>query len=184
MNIGIRNARKRGHLRRNSRRIGSASRGMTIADVVCIISPPWKEQVFCHRWRMDGDKRDYSTPYEKTDEFRHEREAWLKAAEEGAVLVTPGISKGEQQLVKDCMEQELPLIHLQKEPMQQNWHPEYRRYELCAEGKLLILSPWQLDGQGEVNGVPADADYSRFHNMNTIAQMICADKAAKMAIKR
>lgn len=149
-----------------------------------LLRRPWKEQVFCHRWRMDGEKRDYSTPYETTDEYQYQRAAWLQAAEDGAVLITPGISKGEQQLVKDCMERELPLIHLQKEPMQQNWHPEYRRYELCAEGKLLILSPWQLDGQGEVNGVPADTDYSRFHNMNTIAQMICADKAANMAIKR
>lgn len=82
-----------------------------------LLRRPWKEQVFCHRWRLEGDKRDYSTPYETTEEFRHQREAWLEAAEDGAVLVTPGISKGEQQLVKDCMEQECPLIHLQMEPI-------------------------------------------------------------------
>lgn len=149
-----------------------------------LLRRPWKEQVFCHRWRMEGNKRDYSTPYEMTDEFRHEREEWLQAAEDGAVLVTPGISKGEQQLVKDCMEMELPLIHLQKEPMTAGWHPEYRRYELCSQGKLLILSPWQLDAQGEVNDVPANSDYSRFHNLNAIAEMICSDKAPKMSVKR
>ncbi len=149
-----------------------------------LLRRPWKEQVFCHRWRMDGDKRDYSTPYETTDEFRCEREAWLKAAEDGAVLVTPGISKGEQQLVKDCMEQELPLIHLQMEPITESWHPDYRRYELCSKGKLLILSPWQLDEQGEVNGVPANTSYSRFHNLNAIAEMLCGEEYLEMKIKQ
>lgn len=149
-----------------------------------LLRRPWKEQVFCHRWMMDGNRRDYDTPYETTDEFQHEREEWLKAAEDGAVLVTPGISKGEQQLVKDCIERELPLIHLQKEPMAQGWHPEYRRYELCAAGKLLILSPWQLDERGDVNGVPADSDYSRFHNMNDIARLICSETMPDMVIRR
>ena len=149
-----------------------------------LLRRPWKEQVFSHRWRMDGDKRDYSTPYETTDEYLREREAWLAAAEDGAVLVTPGISKGEQQLVKDCMEQELPLIHLQMEPITESWHPDYRRYELCSKGKLLILSPWQLDEQGEVNGVPADTSYSRFHNLNAIAEMLCGEEYLEMKIKQ
>lgn len=149
-----------------------------------LLRRPWKEQVFCHRWRMEGDKRDYSTPYETTEEFRREREAWLEAAEDGAVLVTPGISRGEQQLVKDCMEQELPLIHLQMEPITESWHPEYRRYELCSKGKLLILSPWQLDEQGEVNGVPANTSYSRFHNLNAIAEMLCGEEYLEMRIRK
>lgn len=149
-----------------------------------LLRRPWKEQVFCHRWRMDGDKRDYSTPYETTEEYRREREAWLEAAEDGAVLVTPGISKGEQQLVKDCMEHEWPLIHLQMEPITESWHPDYRRYELCSKGKLLILSPWQLDEQGEVNGVPANTSYSRFHNLNAIAEMLCGEDYLEMRIRQ
>lgn len=149
-----------------------------------LLRRPWKEQVFCHRWRMEGDKRDYSTPYETTEEFRREREAWLETAEDGAVLVTPGISKGEQQLVKDCMEHEWPLIHLQMEPLTDSWHPDYRRYELCSKGKLLILSPWQLDEQGEVNGVPANTSYSRFHNLNAIAEMLCGEEYLEMRIRK
>ena len=82
------------------------------------------------------------------------------------------------------MEQELPLIHLQSEPIGTNWHPEYKRYELCASGKLLILSPWQLDDQGDVNGVPADTAYSRFHNLNDLARLICDDESPDMLIKR
>ncbi|MBR0310036.1 MAG: hypothetical protein IJQ97_04035 [Paludibacteraceae bacterium] len=151
---------------------------------IFLLRRPWKEQVFCHRWRMDGDRRDYSTPYETTDEYNSQRAAWLDAAIDGAVLVTPGVSKGEQQLVKDCLEQELLLIHLQADPIGPNWHPEYRRYELCAAGKLLILSPWQLDERGDVNGVPAATDYSRFHNLNELAELLCREPAPMMNIKR
>lgn len=138
-----------------------------------LLRRPWKEQVFCHRWRMDGERRDYSTPYETTSEFARERELWLQSARLGAVLVTPGISKGEQQLLNDCLDEGLPLIHLQSEPIPPAWNPPIRRHKLCEQGKLLILSPWQLDAVGEFNGVPSDTQYSRFHNLNTLAQQIC-----------
>ena len=138
-----------------------------------LLKRPWKEQVFCHRWLMHGGQRDYNTRYETTDDFQRERAAWIQAAKDGAVLVTPGISRGEQQLVKDCIEQALPLIHLQKEPIPNGWNPEKRRHQLCEMGQLLILSPWQLSEMDDVDGNPADTDYSRFHNMNTLAAQIC-----------
>ena len=138
-----------------------------------LLKRPWKEQVFCHRWLMKDGQRDYNTRYETTEEFQKERDAWIQAAKDGAVLVTPGISKGEQQLVKDCIEQALPLIQLQKEPIQSGWNPEKRRHQLCEMGQLLILSPWKLTEMDEVDGVPADTDYSQFHNMNALAARIC-----------
>ena len=147
-----------------------------------LLRHPWKEQVFCHRWQMKDGRRDYSTPYETTEAFKQQRETWLQAAEDGAVLVTPGISKGEKQIVKDCIEQALPLIHLQKEPMSAAWHPERSRHELCEAGLLLVLSPWQLDDMGSFDGVPAETDYSRFHNMNKLAEYICSDGADGMVL--
>ena len=140
-----------------------------------LLKRPWKEQVFCHRWLMKEGQRDYNTRYETTDAFQQERAAWIQAAKDGAVLVTSGISKGEQQLVKDCIEQALPLIHLQKEPIREGWNPEKRRHQLCEMGQLLILSPWQLSEMKAVNGIPADTDYSQFHNMNTLAAQICTN---------
>lgn len=144
---------------------------------IFLLRRPWKEQVFCHRWQIKDGKRDYSTPYESTENFRREREEWIQAAKDGAVLVTPGISKGEQLLIKDCMEQALPLIHLQKEPINHGWNPEKRRHQLCEMGLLLILSPWKLAEMDNVDGVPANTDYSQFHNMNTLAARICSDTA-------
>ena len=140
-----------------------------------LLKRPWKEQVFCHRWLMKDGQRDYNTSYETTDAFQQERAAWIQAAKDGAVLVTPGISKGEQQLVKDCIEQALPLIHLQKEPIREGWNPEMRRHQLCEMGQLLILSPWHLSEMGDVDNVPAETDYSQFHNMNALAKDICTN---------
>ena len=141
-----------------------------------LLRRPWKEQVFCHRWQMKDGQRDYNTRYETTDNFQKQREAWIQAAKGGAVLVTPGISKGEQQLVKDCIEQALPLIQIQKEPIANGWNPERRRHQLCEMGQLLILSPWKLSEMEDYEGVPADTDYSQFHNMNSLAAQICSNE--------
>lgn len=138
----------------------------------------WKVPVKCHRWRMNGERRDYSAPYELTSEFAEQRAEVIGEAERGAVLVTPGISKGEQIIKNECLSKHWPLIHLQKEPIGPYWKPEQSRFEACLSGMLLILAPWRLDemgttelryADGKVEKVPADSDYSRFHNMNDLA---------------
>lgn len=101
--------------------------------------------------------------------------------EGGTVMVTPGISRGEQMMKNECIERGYPLIHLQATPIGQYWKPEKKRFEACARGALLILAPWNLDTMGDVGNVPSDSDYSRFHNLNTLAAEICAfDGEAKI----
>lgn len=143
---------------------------------------PWKEQVMCHRWKMNGLQRDYKTAYIDTDEYRIQHDELIRAAEDGAVLVTPGISKGEQRIKEECLTRELPLIHLQKEPIDEKWKPEKERFNACEKGNLLILAPWGIaemadrkmswDGHTESN-IPAATNYSQFHNMNDLAAEIC-----------
>lgn len=143
---------------------------------------PWKEQVMCHRWKMNGIRRDRNTPYETTDEYRRQHDTLIGAAEQGAVLVTPGISKGEQNIKNECLERHLPLIHLQKEPIGEKWKPEKERFAACEAGTLLILAPWGIeslaDRQRQVDDhtavtIAADTAYSQFHNMNDLAAEIC-----------
>ena len=99
-----------------------------------------KEQVFFHR-------RDKETgiPTELTDYYKRERERLLTEARGGVVLVSPGISKGESLVINTAIEEGLPVINLQKEPIGRYWKPERRRFEACARGALLILAPWGLD---------------------------------------
>ena len=123
-----------------------------------MLKNPDKLQVFFHRKDKQG------VPTHLTPEYAKEKEGLLQRAEEGAVLVTPGISKGEQGVVDAALIDHLPLILLQKEPITEYWKPPQRRFYACAAGRLLILSPWKLD---------CDSDYARFHSLNDLAHDIC-----------
>ena len=120
-----------------------------------------KEQVFFHR-------RDAATglPTEQTDAYKQERERLLAEAREGVVLVSPAISRGEKMVIDAAIEEGLPVIHLQKEPIAQYWKPELRRFEACARGSLLIMAPWGLDEH-------SPSDFASFHRLNDLAAEIC-----------
>lgn len=129
-------------------------------------------------------------PTHLTAAYREEHARLLRIAEEGTVLVTPGISKGESLVVNAALELQLPLILLQKEPIGRYWKPEQRRFYACASGRLLILSPWQLDEEimQQRNAASlhlgdspqAVGDYARFHHLNDLARDIC--RASEMRI--
>lgn len=123
-----------------------------------LLKNPDKVQVFFHR------KDAHGTPTHLTQEYAAERARLLRLGEEGAVLVTPGISKGEQGVVSAALAAGLPLILLQKEPITEFWKPQQSRFYACAEGRLLILAPWSLD---------ATSDYERFHTLNDLARDVC-----------
>ena len=120
-----------------------------------------KEQVCFHR-------RDAATglPTEQTDAYKQERERLLAEACEGVVLVSPAISRGEKKVIDAAIEEGLPVIHLQKEPIAQYWKPELRRFEACARGSLLIMAPWGLDEE-------SPSDFAGFHRLNDLAAEIC-----------
>ena len=138
---------------------------------------PRRVQVMCHRRHPVS-----RVPYEQTDDYARERRQWEAAIMEGCtVIVTPGISRGESLMKDECLHRGFPLIHLQTTPIGRYWKPELMRFEACARGSLLILAPWDIDAMGDVNGIPKDSDYSRFHNLNTLAAEICAfDGEAKI----
>ena len=123
-----------------------------------LLKNPDKLQVFFHRRNEQG------IPTHLTPKYEQEKEQLLQRAEEGAVLVTPGISKGEQGVVNAALTEKLPLIILQKEPITEFWKPSQSRFYACAAGRLLILAPWQVEG---------DSDYARFHSLNDLARDIC-----------
>ena len=156
-----------------------------------LLRMPVKEQVFCHRKARvvqlsDAERQrlGYTAPsyhpdtkssldYTQTEAWQRERDAWIHDAEEGVVLVTPGISPGERDMKNIAINRCLPLIHLQKEPITRK--PEKARFDACATGALLILAPWpeDLDAMPPQIGAHQVTAYDRFHNMNLLAQQIC-----------
>lgn len=124
-----------------------------------LLKYPIKEQVFFHR-------RDKQTgmPTEETEAYREAHHRLLRQAEEGTVLITPGVSKGEKLVVDAALDARLPLILLQKEPITPYWKPSQRRFYACAAGHLLILAPWQVEDS---------SDYASFHQLNDYARELC-----------
>ena len=120
-----------------------------------------KAPVFYHR-------RDHLTgiPTEQTHAFAANRDRQLAEARQGVVLVSPAISTPERIVINTAIDEALPVINLQKEPIGPYWKPERRRFEACARGTLLILSPW-----GIADELPTD--YQRFHRLNDLAAEIC-----------
>ena len=68
---------------------------------------------------------------------------FLTAAREGAVLVSPAISRGEKAVMRAAFNEGLPLIYLQENGFTDLAKPGGSRMEACARGQLLILAPWE-----------------------------------------
>jgi REP element-mobilizing transposase RayT len=67
----------------------------------------------------------------------------LRAARQGAVLVSPAISQGEKAIMRAAFDEGLPLIYLQENGFTDLAKPSGKRMDACARGQLLILAPWE-----------------------------------------
>lgn len=120
-----------------------------------------KETVFFHRKdRLTGQRTEFTPTFAKA------RDRQLEEARQGVVLISPAISTPEHIVINAAIDEGLPVIHLQKEPITPYWKPERRRFDACARGTLLILSPWGIEDQ-------LPTDYQRFHFLNDLATEIC-----------
>lgn len=120
-----------------------------------------KDTVFFHRKdRLTGQRTEFTPTFAKA------RDRQLEEARQGVVLISPAISTPEHIVINAAIDEGIPVIHLQKEPITPYWKPERRRFEACAHGTLLILSPWGIEDQ-------LPTDYQRFHFLNDLATEIC-----------
>ena len=95
-----------------------------------LLERPLKIQVQCSRSISESDLQA------KTNEY-------LRAARQGAVLVSPAISKGEKAIMRAAFEEGLPLVYLQENGFTDLAKPGGMRMDACARGQLLILAPWE-----------------------------------------
>ncbi len=92
-----------------------------------LLRNPFKEQVVVHR-------RDS----EQTKAMQKER--WLYAAANGGVLVSPFISKAEKEIRNEAETLGARFILISNETMGERFKPSGRDFELCEQGRLLIIS--------------------------------------------
>lgn len=74
--------------------------------------------------------------------LEQEQERLLSAARQGAVLVSPSISPGEKQIIRAAFDEGLPLIVLLENGLHPMQKPSGERFLACAQGRLLLLSPF------------------------------------------
>ena len=93
---------------------------------------------------------------------------FMRAAAKGAVLVSPSISPGEKVVMRTAFEKGFPVIVLQENGFTNLAKPGGKRMEACAEGRLLILAPWEHHNERIA--------ISRYQclSLNEMARTICA----------
>ncbi len=97
-------------------------------------------------------------------ELDKNRKHWLFIAKSGGILVSPFISKAEKEVRAAAIEAGGRIIEIRPEPMGERFKPIGGSFQLCEEGRLLIVAP--------VGG--ADLTRKRCLDLNAVAATIAA----------
>ena len=119
-----------------------------------LLDHPQKLQVQCSRSLTDEQVADTVA-------------RMLAKARSGVILVSPAISKGEQAVMRAVLDVHLPLIFLTPWGFNAFSRPGHQYYEACAEGRFLILAPWEHQNQR----LPLTRDMCL--SLNTMTAAIC-----------
>ena len=119
-----------------------------------LLEHPVRLQVMCSRRLTEA-------------EIEEKKSYFLEQARQGAVLVSPSISKGEKAVMRAAFEAGYPLILLQENGFTDLAKPGGQRFDACAEGRMLILAPWEH--HNERRTIRRDQCLT----LNDMAAMIC-----------
>lgn len=112
------------------------------------------------------------------EEFRSYSEYCEEEIDKGAVAITPGIHPAERAILDYARKNGGSMIILKDQGFEDRFKPQGSDFDLCAEGRLLLLAPWQ-----ENIGRKSTAGYSEFHQMNDLALKIASlPPAGRLAI--
>jgi hypothetical protein len=101
--------------------------------------------------------------------FAKHKDVCLAAAAEGAVLVSARIARGEQDIIDEAVSRGYPVILIADNGFPVIYHPSERRIALCADGRLLIVTPWKYN----YRRVDETISVAECKTMNCIAQALC-----------
>ena len=98
-----------------------------------------------------------------------QKEQCMAAARAGAVMVSARIATGEQDIMDAIMAEGLSTVLVMDNGMGEVYHPSGQRLEQCAEGRLLLVSPWRF----RYRGVDEDITVAECKAMNCVVQALC-----------
>ena len=102
-------------------------------------------------------------------QWKQQKEACLRAAERGIVLVSPRIAKGEQAIIDEVLAKGYPAIVIVDNGFPEIYHPSQEKMNLCLEKHLLLLSPWKYRYRLAAEGISV----AECKTMNCVAQALC-----------
>ncbi len=107
--------------------------------------------------------------YWSQSEFDRYVEKCLDEIAAGAVPVSPAIHKKEKEIIRKAIEGGSSVILLRDLGFDDRFKPQGKLFDLCADGRLLLLSPWPDNLKRR-----SAAGYSEFHKMNEHAAAIAS----------
>ena len=96
----------------------------------------------------------------------------LAEAAHGAILVSPRIASGEQEIMNEAVSNGFPVIIVTDNGFPERYHPSTERIDQCAKGQLLLVTPWQYQYRGKNEQVTIPFCKA----MNCVAQALCLTK--------
>ena len=87
----------------------------------------------------------------------------------GAATDTTRIAEGEQAIMDEAISLYLPVVLVADNGFPKLYHPSSHRIHLCAEGKLLIVTPWLYSYRSKKESI--SAAYCK--TMNCVVQSLC-----------
>ena len=101
--------------------------------------------------------------------FSEQKQRCLEEAALGAILVGTRIAPKEREIMDDAVNHGFPVITLHDNGFPDRYHPSADRLDLCAEGRLLIVSPWKYQYRGKNEQITVLFCKA----MNCVAQALC-----------
>jgi len=104
--------------------------------------------------------------------FEEQKRRCLEEAAQGAVLVSPRIAKGERNIMDEAANRGFATITIADNGFPAIYHPSDERISRCADGRLLIITPWQYEYRGKNEAVTVPF----CKTMNCVTQGLCRMK--------
>lgn len=104
--------------------------------------------------------------------FAQQQRRCLEEAARGAVLISARIAQGEQAIMDEAMRSTYPVALITDNGFPERYHPSQDRLQLCAAGRLLLITPWQYRYHPE----DASIDVPSCKAMNSLAQALARQK--------
>ena len=102
-----------------------------------------------------------------TEPLRNYKNSCVLMARKGTVMVSPFISPDEKQVMQVLLQERHPFILLTDNGFRDYYKPSDSFFDACAQGRLLILSPWPHDDKKRhISRADCIA-------LNTMAEEIC-----------